>query len=922
SDTLIHVVGELHPDAIIRFVPLDPVYPTKVVTIGDAVDGLRPPVENFVSDRSNFAVNYENYDPQTIKAYNFGESQKSQSIQLEGGGFHAIQCGEERTGAFLALNSEVIQIKADHGKRIKSITAKDNAGNDITGNMLMYYRTYNSVSFRGGYITDGTAHIYADLEDCEYKYYQAKDATCTTAGHVEYYTLTTASGVEYYAHPRLVTPVDPATLITQEALGHDLVDHAGQSPTCTESGYAAYQTCNRCDYTTYQTLAALGHNYVDGTCTRCGKSVNEIDSWAELQACISSAANDTEISLRQNVTATASDTELIIPANKTLILDLNGKILDRNLKNADTIDQGSAIRLEQNANLTINDTSAGHTGKITGGNTLQNGGGICVGQGATLTLNNVTVSGNKASALSYATESGNGGGIYVGQNATAILNNVTVSGNTSAGNYRTSGLSGGVYVYNGGTVTMNGGTITGNTGKTGGVCLNGDSFTMNNNATITGNTGTDYIGGVEIRNGTFTMNGGGITDNNSGGSVGGVSVNKYTTFNINSGSVTGNFGTSTCGGVCNDGTLNVSGTVMINNNIWWSTIVSDVYSDSINITGALDSSSSIGIYPMTFLSTNPQVIVTSGFTGRATIDNFFSNDDEGALREVDGELAVCLLRNVTLSGSNYTATDYDGGVNSAGTSFTAVAGDTITLTSPENKKMALTSVKCGDDDVATTHVSYRSYTFVMPAGDVTVNASASDFPVDHLAYVAPTCIDPGNVEYWVIGSGDDTQYYNNATCLEEVTWADITIAPTGHNFGDDNKCTVCGREKGKISTWKELQDYLDSADQIIAAYLIDDIFADGTDTTLTIPAGKTVTIDLKDHSIDRNMSEAASDGTVITIGAGAQLSIANTGDDVYYGKITGGNATGDGGGIYVGQNAGLALYNVNVENNNSGHDGG
>ena len=65
--------------------------------------------------------------------------------------------------------------------------------------------------------------------------------------------------------------------------GHSLTHHAGQAATCTEVGWEAYDTCSRCDYTTYVELPALGHDYQDEiiprtceddgytlhTCTRC-----------------------------------------------------------------------------------------------------------------------------------------------------------------------------------------------------------------------------------------------------------------------------------------------------------------------------------------------------------------------------------------------------------------------------------------------------------------------------------------------------------------------------------------------------------------------------------------------------------------------------------------------------------------------------
>lgn len=62
------------------------------------------------------------------------------------------------------------------------------------------------------------------------------------------------------------------------ALGHDLIHHNGKAATCTENGYAAYDTCSRCDYTTYQVISAKGHtsgipveeNRVEPDCTREG----------------------------------------------------------------------------------------------------------------------------------------------------------------------------------------------------------------------------------------------------------------------------------------------------------------------------------------------------------------------------------------------------------------------------------------------------------------------------------------------------------------------------------------------------------------------------------------------------------------------------------------------------------------------------
>ena len=56
---------------------------------------------------------------------------------------------------------------------------------------------------------------------------------------------------------------------------HALEQHAAKAPTCTEKGWNAYETCSRCDYTTYAELPALKHYLVyykakDPTCTEPG----------------------------------------------------------------------------------------------------------------------------------------------------------------------------------------------------------------------------------------------------------------------------------------------------------------------------------------------------------------------------------------------------------------------------------------------------------------------------------------------------------------------------------------------------------------------------------------------------------------------------------------------------------------------------
>ena len=84
------------------------------------------------------------------------------------------------------------------------------------------------------------------------------------------------------------TRCDYSTYNEIPALGHDLIYHAPRQPSCTEVGWEAYDTCSRCDYTTYNEIPALGHDLVYhearkpscteigweayDTCTRCDYS--------------------------------------------------------------------------------------------------------------------------------------------------------------------------------------------------------------------------------------------------------------------------------------------------------------------------------------------------------------------------------------------------------------------------------------------------------------------------------------------------------------------------------------------------------------------------------------------------------------------------------------------------------------------------
>ena len=91
-------------------------------------------------------------------------------------------------------------------------------------------------------------------------HHDAKAPTCTEKGWDAYETCSRCDYTTYAELP---------------ALNHDLEQHEAQAPTCTEKGWNAYETCSRCDYTTYAELPALNHDLVQHeaqapTCTEIG----------------------------------------------------------------------------------------------------------------------------------------------------------------------------------------------------------------------------------------------------------------------------------------------------------------------------------------------------------------------------------------------------------------------------------------------------------------------------------------------------------------------------------------------------------------------------------------------------------------------------------------------------------------------------
>ena len=301
-----------------------------------------------------------------------------------------------------------------------------------------------------------------------------------------------------------------------------------------------------------------GKGNYGGTFTQNVK-VFDVTTWVGLQAVLADNTLGTRnITLSSNVSPVNPSTDGALVVNGTVVLDLNGYTINRNIGDEAETD-GYVMIVVSGANLTINDSGTTTDGIITGGYNLGDGGGI-VNKG-TLTLNDVTVSGNKVEENRSAY--GVGAGIY--NEGTLTMNNCIVKENVAIGG------GGGVHSEKG-TLTINGGEIKNNSSNN-----KGGGVRVKKNATITGCAIKDNLLAKKEANdggGFYSDKGSNVTlidceisGNNAERWGGGIYViGANTTLTLQGCLVENNTALTSGGGVyMHEGTLNIEGTTIKHN---------------------------------------------------------------------------------------------------------------------------------------------------------------------------------------------------------------------------------------------------------------------------------------------------------------------------------------------------------------------
>lgn len=351
-----------------------------------------------------------------------------------------------------------------------------NLYNDGTFNTKTFTRTYNRITYNSGNLythdysgIDKSKVNRASLENSDgvYKKYTILDTnyyvpvTVSPELHDMFYTAPVVVSLSYYGKT-LVKDTDYTILIEKKNGGEYETVSEITGPT------GAYRV----------TITGKTESDFVGSKVYTFRFLSEDERWQILVEAIAAAASGSTITLPNNYIADSGDEPLLIPAGKTLTINLNGNTIDRNL--SAPVNYGQVIRIEAGATLNIIGP-----GTITGGNSQA--------------VDNVNEQGSKNDA----------GGIY--NMGTLTLTNVTVENNRCCKNPddptndKATARGGGIYTGLGSSFTMTGGKVTGNAAKGGGggvYCYYPASFSMTN-VEISNNDSESKGGGLRIRtNGT------------------------------------------------------------------------------------------------------------------------------------------------------------------------------------------------------------------------------------------------------------------------------------------------------------------------------------------------------------------------------------------------------------------------------------
>lgn len=440
---------------------------------------------------------------------------------------------------------------------------------------------------------------------------------------------------------------------------------------------------------------------------------------------------------------------------------------------------------------------------------------------------------------------------------------------TIRGGYN-SGDGGGIVNINNGILNIEGGRIMYNraTGNGSGIYHNGASLNMKGKVTIDGNLG-NYVNNVYLTSGKIITINGQLDVNTQIG----VTMEDYRRANTNTGVFTS--GLNTYGSISNFTSdkatqyaqyINVysdNGEAKLQTD--WSYLQDAMQVNNNVIT--LDKDYQYGTSDAGGLSVPGSTTVTLNLNGHTIDRNLSSTITDGYVIKVESGGGLTISGTGTITGGRNSSSG--GGIVNNGT--LTIQGGTIT------------------DNRATGHGGgiYHNGASLTLSGAPVITGNTSN-SLDNNVYL------PSGKLITIGGSLTGADRSIGVSMQSPGTFTSGLASSTLHvKFSSDDAnydTRAYNNEAQLLSAWNALKERLNAGESNIILYK--NYVAAPEDNCLSVPSGKSVTLDLNGHTIDRNRSTAEANGYVI--GNAGTLIITDSGTG---GTITGGNSV-YGGGIF------------------------
>ncbi len=413
---------------------------------------------------------------------------------------------------------------------------------------------------------------------------------------------------------------------------------------------------------------------------------------------------------------------------------------------------------------------------------------------------------------------------------------------------------------------------------------------------ITGGYNTAEGGGVRVLGGAFTVESGSITGN-SAQNGGGVYANGSVT--LEGGSITGNHAAENGGGIYNymfsNETLYISGSVNVSDN----TAEGNGGGIYLYGSGPLHMSGDVNVAGNTAGGNGGGIYMAGAFAFEMHNNSSFSGNTAGGN---GGGIYMAIPTFKMHDNSSVT----DNTANGKGDGIYADVSTQLHLNGG-----TVSHTQAGDASRVGIYLNDRTLLRLYGEHDDISVTDSIYLPKDKIIHISDTPAAGSSVHVRV---GQSPTAAAPDVAVAEAESAEVCSAWLGcftiDNQPDDTELVcvdeqiVLRKKSEEITTWAELQEALENGGSweysesglIHIIRLTADITAEADNTALEFhDIGHDVILDLCGHTIDRNMSEAAADGNVLTVNDGTLILRDSAGE----GKLTGGYNTAEGSGVRV-----------------------